>query len=302
MLEVLIENLCAGKFVIQLGDEDCILPSKLQAALQQVLEEGELILGQEAEQEGASPGVSSKGPVVCLPGSCQPGSCLFLAFACGSALCLLPDFSSEVFGLDPSQCLAVQYQTGDSLDISGVVSGREGSRESGHTASLHMQQHSLKTEAQWSSSAAGYSQQAVFHWRELEGWMSLDLQAVFHWRELEGWMSLDRQAVFHWRELEGWMSLDLQAVFHWRELEGWMSLDLQAVFHWRELEGWMSLDLQAVFHWRELEGWMSLDLQAVFHWRDLEGWMSLDLQAVFKQTVHPYCYTTALSPLSFYCI
>ncbi|CAL8253800.1 unnamed protein product [Arctogadus glacialis] len=67
---------------------------------------------------------------------------------------------------------------GDSLDISGVVSGREGSRESGHTASLHMQQHSLKTEAQWSSPVAGYSQ-AVFHWRELEGWMSLDLQAVF---------------------------------------------------------------------------------------------------------------------------
>ncbi|CAL8279821.1 unnamed protein product [Boreogadus saida] len=93
-----------------------------------------------------------------------------------------------------------------------------------------MQQHSLKTEAQWSSSAAGYSQQAVFHWRELAGWMSVDLQAVFHWRELEGWMSLDLQAVFHWGELEGWMSLDLQAVFHWRELEGWMSLDLQAVF------------------------------------------------------------------------
>ncbi|CAL8261183.1 unnamed protein product [Gadus morhua 'NCC'] len=40
----------------QLGDEDCILPSKLQAALQQVLEERELILGQEAEQKGASPG------------------------------------------------------------------------------------------------------------------------------------------------------------------------------------------------------------------------------------------------------
>ncbi|KAG7251467.1 hypothetical protein CRUP_034312 [Coryphaenoides rupestris] len=40
----------------QLGDEDCILPSKLQAALQQVLEERELILGQEAEQEGGSPG------------------------------------------------------------------------------------------------------------------------------------------------------------------------------------------------------------------------------------------------------
>ncbi|CAL8261156.1 unnamed protein product [Gadus morhua 'NCC'] len=57
--EVLIENLCVGKFVTQLGDEDCILPSKLQAALQQVLEERELILGQEVEQEGASPGGQS---------------------------------------------------------------------------------------------------------------------------------------------------------------------------------------------------------------------------------------------------
>uniref|UniRef100_A0A8C4ZGU6 DENN domain containing 2C n=1 Tax=Gadus morhua TaxID=8049 RepID=A0A8C4ZGU6_GADMO len=45
--EVLIVDLCANKFVVQLGDEDCILPSKLQAALQQVLEERELILGQE---------------------------------------------------------------------------------------------------------------------------------------------------------------------------------------------------------------------------------------------------------------
>ena len=53
----------------QLGDEDCILPSKLQAALQQVLEEGELILGQEveqeAEQEGASPGGLSPSWVPC---------------------------------------------------------------------------------------------------------------------------------------------------------------------------------------------------------------------------------------------
>ncbi|XP_026865792.2 DENN domain-containing protein 2C [Electrophorus electricus] len=36
--EVLIVDLCADKFVVQLGDEDCILPSKLQAALQEVLE------------------------------------------------------------------------------------------------------------------------------------------------------------------------------------------------------------------------------------------------------------------------
>ena len=53
--------------------------------------------------------------------------------------------------------------SGPSVDFSGVVTGREGSRESGHTASLHMQQHSLKTEAQWSSSAAGYSQVTTGH-------------------------------------------------------------------------------------------------------------------------------------------
>ncbi|KAM6976935.1 DENN domain-containing protein 2C [Aplochiton taeniatus] len=45
--EVLIVDLCADKFVVQLGDEDCILPSKLQAALQLLLEERESILGQE---------------------------------------------------------------------------------------------------------------------------------------------------------------------------------------------------------------------------------------------------------------
>ncbi|XP_078144504.1 DENN domain-containing protein 2C isoform X2 [Centroberyx gerrardi] len=45
--EVLIVDLCADKFVVQLGDEDCILPSKLQAALQQILEEREDILRQE---------------------------------------------------------------------------------------------------------------------------------------------------------------------------------------------------------------------------------------------------------------
>ncbi|XP_074538284.1 DENN domain-containing protein 2C isoform X2 [Halichoeres trimaculatus] len=45
--EVLIVDLCADKFVVQLGDEDCILPSKLQAALQQILEEREEILRQD---------------------------------------------------------------------------------------------------------------------------------------------------------------------------------------------------------------------------------------------------------------
>ncbi|XP_067096717.1 DENN domain-containing protein 2C isoform X2 [Osmerus mordax] len=53
VLIVLIVDLCADKFVIQLNDEDCILPSKLQAALQQILEEREHILRQE---EGDRPG------------------------------------------------------------------------------------------------------------------------------------------------------------------------------------------------------------------------------------------------------
>ncbi|XP_031421753.1 DENN domain-containing protein 2C isoform X2 [Clupea harengus] len=42
--EVLIVDLCADKFVIQLGDEDRILPSKLQAALHEILENREQIL------------------------------------------------------------------------------------------------------------------------------------------------------------------------------------------------------------------------------------------------------------------
>lgn len=49
--EVLIVDLCADKFVVQMGDEDCILPSKLQAALQQVLEEREAILKQDCNEE-----------------------------------------------------------------------------------------------------------------------------------------------------------------------------------------------------------------------------------------------------------
>uniref|UniRef100_A0A1A7WIG1 DENN/MADD domain containing 2C n=1 Tax=Iconisemion striatum TaxID=60296 RepID=A0A1A7WIG1_9TELE len=47
--EVLIVDLCADRFVVQLGDEDCILPSKLQAALQQILEDREEILRQHNE-------------------------------------------------------------------------------------------------------------------------------------------------------------------------------------------------------------------------------------------------------------
>ncbi|TSO77773.1 DENN domain-containing protein 2C [Bagarius yarrelli] len=42
--EVLIVDLCADKLVVQMGDEDCILPSKLQAALQEVLESREEML------------------------------------------------------------------------------------------------------------------------------------------------------------------------------------------------------------------------------------------------------------------
>ncbi|XP_024149474.1 DENN domain-containing protein 2C [Oryzias melastigma] len=47
--EVLIVDLCADKFVIQLGDEDCILPSKLQAALLQILEDRLDILRQSGD-------------------------------------------------------------------------------------------------------------------------------------------------------------------------------------------------------------------------------------------------------------
>ncbi|KAM9751121.1 DENN domain-containing protein 2C isoform 1-T1 [Menidia menidia] len=53
--EVLIVDLCADKFVIQLGDEDCILPSKLQAALQQILEEREDILRQDTADTCGGP-------------------------------------------------------------------------------------------------------------------------------------------------------------------------------------------------------------------------------------------------------
>ncbi|XP_072305706.1 DENN domain-containing protein 2C [Eucyclogobius newberryi] len=49
--EVLIVDLCSDRFVVEMGDEDCILPSKLQAALQQVLEEREAILKQEGDGE-----------------------------------------------------------------------------------------------------------------------------------------------------------------------------------------------------------------------------------------------------------
>ncbi|XP_035594363.1 DENN domain-containing protein 2C-like [Oncorhynchus keta] len=45
--EVLIVDLCTDKFVKQLVDEDCILPSKLQAALLEILEEREQILRQD---------------------------------------------------------------------------------------------------------------------------------------------------------------------------------------------------------------------------------------------------------------
>ncbi|XP_029579155.1 DENN domain-containing protein 2C-like isoform X1 [Salmo trutta] len=50
--EVLIVDLCTDKFVKQLGDEDCILPSKLQAALLEILEEREQILRQDGDCTG----------------------------------------------------------------------------------------------------------------------------------------------------------------------------------------------------------------------------------------------------------
>ncbi|XP_053706127.1 DENN domain-containing protein 2C isoform X1 [Synchiropus splendidus] len=64
--EVLVVDLCADKFVIQLGDEDCILPSKPQAALQQILEQRQEILRQE---EGEA-GVFSSSPSDSSP--CEP--------------------------------------------------------------------------------------------------------------------------------------------------------------------------------------------------------------------------------------
>uniref|UniRef100_A0A3P9JNJ4 DENN/MADD domain containing 2C n=1 Tax=Oryzias latipes TaxID=8090 RepID=A0A3P9JNJ4_ORYLA len=55
--EVLIVDLCKDRFVIQLGDEDCILPSKLQAALLQILEDRLDILRQSGEDaSGGLPG------------------------------------------------------------------------------------------------------------------------------------------------------------------------------------------------------------------------------------------------------
>ncbi|KAJ8265055.1 hypothetical protein COCON_G00141540 [Conger conger] len=51
--EVLIVDLCADKFVRQLGDEDCILPRKLQAALHQILDQREVLMCQE---EGGNTG------------------------------------------------------------------------------------------------------------------------------------------------------------------------------------------------------------------------------------------------------
>ncbi|XP_056628917.1 DENN domain-containing protein 2C [Triplophysa dalaica] len=49
--EVLIVDLCADKFVVQLGDEDCIIPRKLQAALQEILENRQEMLDQTTRDE-----------------------------------------------------------------------------------------------------------------------------------------------------------------------------------------------------------------------------------------------------------
>ncbi|KAJ8257737.1 hypothetical protein GJAV_G00189130 [Gymnothorax javanicus] len=57
--EVLIVDLCADKFIRQLGDEDCILPRKLQAALQQILEQRADLLRQDEEEESEGVGGDS---------------------------------------------------------------------------------------------------------------------------------------------------------------------------------------------------------------------------------------------------
>ncbi|MFT7802209.1 DENN domain-containing protein 2C [Arapaima gigas] len=59
--EVLVVDLCGDTFVRQLGDEDCILPRKLQAALHDILEQRAHILGREegVGGEGEEPGLSS---------------------------------------------------------------------------------------------------------------------------------------------------------------------------------------------------------------------------------------------------
>ncbi|XP_041084324.1 DENN domain-containing protein 2C-like isoform X1 [Polyodon spathula] len=54
--EVLIVDLCANRFIRQISDEDCILPSKLQAALLQVLEErGDILALEAAGMRGGPP-------------------------------------------------------------------------------------------------------------------------------------------------------------------------------------------------------------------------------------------------------
>ncbi|XP_061623370.1 DENN domain-containing protein 2C isoform X1 [Phyllopteryx taeniolatus] len=63
--EVLIVDLCADEIVTQLGDEDCILPSKLQAALQQILEEREDILERD-DGDGDDDDAASEGQPVDL--------------------------------------------------------------------------------------------------------------------------------------------------------------------------------------------------------------------------------------------
>uniref|UniRef100_W5MWR8 DENN domain containing 2C n=1 Tax=Lepisosteus oculatus TaxID=7918 RepID=W5MWR8_LEPOC len=56
--EVLIVDLCGDRFIRQILDEDCILPSKLHAALQQILEQREDILRQEDQTLRDGPGGS----------------------------------------------------------------------------------------------------------------------------------------------------------------------------------------------------------------------------------------------------
>ncbi|KAJ8371272.1 hypothetical protein SKAU_G00113000 [Synaphobranchus kaupii] len=62
--EVLIVDLGADRFVRQLGDEDCILPRKLQAALQQILEQRVELLGQDEGGNKGAGGDSSLSRLV----------------------------------------------------------------------------------------------------------------------------------------------------------------------------------------------------------------------------------------------
>ncbi|XP_041050997.1 DENN domain-containing protein 2C-like isoform X1 [Carcharodon carcharias] len=61
--EVLVVDLCADRFLRQMDDEDCILPHKLQAALEQILEQRNEMLTVQEEVDGGD-GLSSLSALV----------------------------------------------------------------------------------------------------------------------------------------------------------------------------------------------------------------------------------------------